>query len=223
VELENNDNMDTHIKQITKQDNTYNCKRCGLLFTEKKHLVQHLKKLIPCMPVENDFNMSELLIELTKKTGIPCQYCNKLYSNKYNMAKHKCIPFNDLKKNLEIIQTILNNNKQVKDDIKLESNTNLDKIDKSCVCKRCGSYLKEKRYLLQHLKRKVMCMAIESDVDTKILLDEFIKPKYAHCKLCNKSYSNKYNMAKHKCDRLTKIQNDLLQINKTLKEIKTLN
>jgi uncharacterized C2H2 Zn-finger protein len=67
-----------------------NCERCGVVFDEKKFLIQHLKKKIECMPIFSEKSRLEIIADLNKKNGIPCIKCKKIYSNKYNLAKHKC-------------------------------------------------------------------------------------------------------------------------------------
>ena len=65
------------------------CKRCGLDFIEKKHLIQHLKKKILCMALEQDIDPKYQLEQLTKKEGIECDTCNKIYKNEECLRKHK--------------------------------------------------------------------------------------------------------------------------------------
>jgi len=45
----------------------FNCKRCDIEFTQKKHLVQHLNRKKPCNPTVADIPIEEYLTELTKK------------------------------------------------------------------------------------------------------------------------------------------------------------
>ncbi len=65
------------------------CIRCGLDFAEKKHLKQYLKKNI-CMALEMDVDLIVQLEELTKKEGINCDKCNRIYKNLNSLRMHKC-------------------------------------------------------------------------------------------------------------------------------------
>ena len=56
------------------------CERCGMEFTQKKHLVQHLKRKNPCLALKTDKLMSELLDDLKKQKvedGVKCSNCEK--------------------------------------------------------------------------------------------------------------------------------------------------
>jgi predicted GIY-YIG superfamily endonuclease len=66
---------------VVKMDaREFKCDKCGLTFTAQKYLDQHNKRKTQCgilQAVEADHR---------------CNYCNRVYSNKYNLAKHsrKC-------------------------------------------------------------------------------------------------------------------------------------
>lgn len=68
----------------------YKCNRCGLEFIEKQYLKQHLKKKRLCMPIEMEIDRNIQLEELTKKEGIECEKCKKMYKNQETIRKHKC-------------------------------------------------------------------------------------------------------------------------------------
>jgi len=66
-------------------------------------------------------------------------------------------------------------------------------------CKRCGLEFDEKRYLIKHLKKKIECMCIFSDINREILIKELMYKRGIECEGCKKIYSNIYNMRKHIC------------------------
>ncbi len=64
------------------------------------------------------------------------------------------------------------------------------------VCIRCGLDFFEKQHLKQHLKKKIICMPIELNVDRNIQLDELIKTGIK-CDKCNGFYKNEASLRKH--------------------------
>lgn len=68
----------------------FECERCGLVFKEKKHLIQHLKKKEECPPIFIYTNRDEIINSLKQKKGLKCEKCDKNYSTKYYLEKHKC-------------------------------------------------------------------------------------------------------------------------------------
>jgi hypothetical protein len=68
---------------------TYFCDRCGLEFVEKKHIKQHLKKKLSCMPIKSEIQALVQLEELNKKDGVKCDICNKIYKNLESLRNHK--------------------------------------------------------------------------------------------------------------------------------------
>ena len=93
-------------------------------------------------------------------------------------------------------------------------------------CKRCGLYFKEKKYLIQHLKKKVYCMSVDSDILPSELLKEiqFVKKDGIECPRCNKLF-NKYYLDKHKCSNptepseLSELKKEIKQMHEILKHI----
>ncbi len=86
---------------------------------------------------------------------------------------------------------------------------------------------KEKRLLVNHLKRKNICMPIENDILTTDLLEEIYKKEGSiECKDCKRMYKNSETLRKHKCkskniemDNIEKIKKDLkLKLRQELKE-----
>jgi DNA-directed RNA polymerase subunit RPC12/RpoP len=68
---------------------TYFCDRCGLEFVEKKHIKQHLKKKLSCMPIKSEIEALVQLEELNKKDGVKCDICNKIYKNLESLRNHR--------------------------------------------------------------------------------------------------------------------------------------
>jgi hypothetical protein len=68
----------------------YICKRCGLDFDQKIHLIRHLKRKNVCMAIECEKGQEELLEELNKKEGIECSECRRVYKNENSLRAHKC-------------------------------------------------------------------------------------------------------------------------------------
>ena len=69
---------------------TYLCKRCGIDFSEKRILLKHLNRVNPCIPIELDISVKELLDEINKKDGIICINCKKIYKTEKTLKHHKC-------------------------------------------------------------------------------------------------------------------------------------
>jgi hypothetical protein len=113
----------------------YLCKRCGLDFNQKITLISHLKKKKTCIPIEKDLDPNELIEELkdnTKKEGLLCDTCNKIYKNVNSLRMHKCLAKtqkNTLENNeiLETLAVLKNENKIMK--------KKLDDLEKNKNCK----------------------------------------------------------------------------------------
>ena len=52
-------------------------------------------------------------------------------------------------------------------------------------CKRCGLEFNDRRNLVQHLKRKTECMAIELDISLLEQLEELQKREGIKCEMIN--------------------------------------
>jgi hypothetical protein len=78
-------------------------------------------------------------------------------------------------------------------------------------CKRCGIYFEQKGTLRNHLKRKMMCMAIESEISPAELLDELEIIKGIECKDCKKTYKNAESLRKHKCKIVKSVDNNEIE------------
>ena len=79
------------------------------------------------------------------------------------------------------------------------------------ICKRCGIYFEQKGTLRNHLKRKMMCIAIESEISPDELLDELEIIKGIKCKDCKKTYKNENSLRTHKCKFIKSLDNDEIE------------
>lgn len=68
----------------------FGCERCFVVFTEKKGLIKHLKRKNICIPIGTDIDPEQLILELTKKEGIECKNCTRIYKNKESLRSHVC-------------------------------------------------------------------------------------------------------------------------------------
>lgn len=87
------------------------------------------------------------------------------------------------------------------------------------VCKRCLVEFKQKSNLINHLNRKNICMAIESDILPSELIKELNDKgeDKVECSKCNNIYKNKNSLRMHKCKAVNSI-NDLDTLKKELEE-----
>jgi hypothetical protein len=87
------------------------------------------------------------------------------------------------------------------------------------ICERCGIDFEEKKRLVQHLKRKRWCIAIENDIDPNILLDALTHKEGITCVKCNKIYASKDSLRRHKCSSITP-ENTINELKNTIKVMK---
>ena len=87
------------------------------------------------------------------------------------------------------------------------------------ICERCGIDFEEKKRLVQHLKRKRWCIAIENDIDPNILLEALTHKEGITCVNCNKIYASKDSLRRHKCSSVTP-QNTINELKHTIKVMK---
>ena len=93
----NKNNHNLHVannenSEISNDNKIFICKRCEVEFTKKKYLVQHLKRRIPCIEI-NETNQSreEILEELLEKEKtVTCKDCDRKYKNIITLNNHKC-------------------------------------------------------------------------------------------------------------------------------------
>jgi len=107
------------------------CERCFVIFTEKKGLIKHLRRKNVCIPIGSETETEQLILELTKKQGIECEYCNRIYKNKDSLRTHNCkenellflrkevkkmnITIQDILKNPNIINNYIDNHIDIQD------------------------------------------------------------------------------------------------------------
>ena len=103
----------------------YTCEKCKKEFTDKSNYNKHLKRKNTCVNIFNE-----------------CEYCNNIYSSKGNLLRHMrtCAVKNNniidnLKNNEEIIETLIQENKEMKKELELikekMSNNNIATINNS--------------------------------------------------------------------------------------------
>ena len=86
-------------------------------------------------------------------------------------------------------------------------------------CKRCGLEFNDKRNLVQHLKRKRECMAIESDISLLEQLEELQKREGIKCEKCECIYKNKESLRKHNC-KIIKYESEINMLKCELEKAK---
>jgi hypothetical protein len=90
-------------------------------------------------------------------------------------------------------------------------------------CKRCCMEFSEKRVLVKHLKRKVICLSIESEKTQEELLEELNKKEGLMCENCKKKYKNDQSLRVHlhRCKGLVENVKDksIVDIEKRIKEL----
>jgi hypothetical protein len=91
-------------------------------------------------------------------------------------------------------------------------------MENNC-CERCGIDFEEKKRLVQHLKRKRWCIAIENDIDPNILLEALTHKEGIICVNCNKIYASKDSLRRHKCSSITP-QKTIIELKHKIKIMK---
>jgi hypothetical protein len=66
------------------------------------------------------------------------------------------------------------------------------------ICKRCCVDFREKKGLVKHLKRKVMCVSIASEELPEVLLEELNKKEGVNCEGCGGVYKNVDSLRVHR-------------------------
>jgi hypothetical protein len=86
-------------------------------------------------------------------------------------------------------------------------------------CKRCCMEFSEKRVLVKHLKRKVMCLSIESEKTQDELLEELTKKEGVECERCGGVYKNGNSLRihLHRCKGI--VENVKEELEKRIKEL----
>ena len=78
-------------------------------------------------------------------------------------------------------------------------------------CKRCNLDFDQKIHLIKHLKRKNVCMAIESEKSQEELLEELNKKKGIECEECKRVYKNENSLRAHKCKVVKSVDNNEIE------------
>jgi hypothetical protein len=77
------------------------------------------------------------------------------------------------------------------------------------ICKRCCLEFNEKRGLIQHLRRKNVCIGIESEMTQEELLEELNKKEGLDCEKCKRVYKNEESLRKHSCKLVENVKEEL--------------
>ena len=73
------------------------------------------------------------------------------------------------------------------------------------ICVRCNIDFIEKKRLVQHLKRKYVCLPISTNVNPNELLYQLInKENGIKCEKCNRIYKNNNSLRAHNCKEISK-------------------
>jgi hypothetical protein len=80
-------------------------------------------------------------------------------------------------------------------------------------CERCGGVFNTKRHLVQHLKKRVKCMTINSERGTNEIIESLDKKEGLECEGCNRAYKNLncLRVHKYKCKALVENVKDELE------------
>jgi hypothetical protein len=78
-------------------------------------------------------------------------------------------------------------------------------------CKRCNLDFDQKIHLIKHLKRKNICMAIESEKSQEELLEELNKKQGIECTDCKRVYKNENSLRAHKCKVIKNVNNEEIE------------
>lgn len=92
------------------------CMLCGSTFKRKHHLQQHLRRKIPCSPLNDTCNLTQEVLQknkLERKYG--CKFCDKKYTQISNRSAHQKICPNNIDKNNGKNQSLVELNAAVKD------------------------------------------------------------------------------------------------------------
>jgi hypothetical protein len=93
-------------------------------------------------------------------------------------------------------------------------------------CERCLMNFISKKYLLQHLRKPIECMCIESNKTREIILLELLEKEGIICKDCDKKYKNNYTLGRHKCkskikneDKIEKLEDKINELTSIILEL----
>jgi GH15 family glucan-1,4-alpha-glucosidase len=95
VQNSSNQNTASQVNAVPKTTPVFICKRCNMGFAYKHHLVNHLRKKIPCSMHNDNIEIDDYLAEfkIDKERPFSCKYCDKTYTTNTNRYRHqtKCL------------------------------------------------------------------------------------------------------------------------------------
>jgi hypothetical protein len=89
-------------------------------------------------------------------------------------------------------------------------------------CIRCGLEFIEKQHLKQHLKKKLICMPIEKNIDRLEQLAQLNKKEGILCNKCNRIYKNSNSLRMHNCKIKIKTEQTLYELKNQIHELKNI-
>jgi hypothetical protein len=194
----------------------YICIRCSLDFKEKVSLIRHLKKKKRCISLDKDVEDLDQLSELTKKEGINCDKCNRIYKNLNSLRMHKCKSKKNIdedtvtkKELLEIIKEMLKNPQSVinNDNSTNTNNTNNTvNITLNCFMDTTGKPIE---YLLNQddIKERILKWMKSKNGILDYILEKFNNKDHPENKMI-KSGENKESIELHVAGKWRKYDNN---------------
>jgi hypothetical protein len=209
-------------KQLEKRDEKEELAKQAKLELEKQLELEKDVKLKIQEQLENQKELEkEVKLKIQKQLESDKQKELEKQKNQKNQDK--------IKKRLEILKQTeikqLNSLKlqQQKEIEKQKKLKNIDlKLKENHICKRCSIDFEEKKRLVQHLKRKRWCIAIENDIDPNIQLEALVHKNGIECVKCNKIYSSKDSLRRHRCSNVTP-QDTINELKYKIKVLETKN
>lgn len=96
----------------------YKCERCLKEFKQKGHYMRHINRKFLCEKVNNQLEYYSTdginIPKMEYSTENKCEYCNKIYSTKYNLNKHKkkCKFKNDFEQKEKLYNLLIKENQK---------------------------------------------------------------------------------------------------------------
>ena len=74
-----------------EEEKVFSCLRCGYTCRHKHHLLAHINKKNPCLPLLQDITLQDLndSIKMKKESIHKCNMCKKSFSTSSNRLRHE--------------------------------------------------------------------------------------------------------------------------------------